>query len=273
MCYNLFGMKKTALICMVVAGALCIALCLLSSYYQMPILLQLGIGFIFSATFLILIIGVTVGFVRSYRHQGDLQDWSDPQTALTVKDSYSIAEYVFGRSVFGFRLAPKKAKVLSYLLLLFVILNFFCGMLLLFLHIIIPAVVCLCCFGITLFVCVLCAVLRFIFSLGKAIKKEEDEEAKIDREHAEILKKFENDEFEYNVATVINCTLLPPSENSADNEEKKWYEYVLEFGGRQHTVRHPDDCFEAGTRIVVYYIGDIIFISGSKSRKLQQQEE
>lgn len=264
-------MKKLPIILIPIAGILCFVLCYLGSYYDKKILVYLGIASIFGTVFLILIIGATVKFVRSYKHGDDLVDWSDPK-ALTVNDTYVVAEYIFGRGLFGFRMAPKKAKILSYLLMLFVILNCFCGILLLFLHFEIAGTICLCCFGVTVFICMLSAVLRFIFSIGVTMKKEQDEEARIDREHKEILRKFENEEFEYDVAKVLSCTLLPPSENRLKDKDRKWYEYVLEFGGQEHTVRHPDDCYEVGSRVVVYFIADIIFIHDPKTRKLQQEE-
>lgn len=254
-----------------IAVILCFVLCYLGAHYHMQILIYLGIAVIFGTVFLILIIGLTVKFVRSYKHSDDLVDWSDPKT-LTTNDTYVVAEYIFGRGLFGFRMAPKKAKILSYLLMLFVILNCFCGIFLLFLHFEIAGTICLCCFGVTVFICMLSAILRFIFSIGVTMKKEQDEEAEIDREHQEILKKFENEEFEYDVATVVSCTLLPSSENRLEDKDRKWYEYVLEFGGREHTVRHPDDRYEVGSRVVVYFIADLIFINDPKTRKLQQEE-
>ncbi len=263
--------SKLFTILLPIAVILCFTLCLLGAHYHMQILIYLGIAVIFGTIFLTLMIGTTVKFVRSYKHGDDLVDWSDPK-ALTVDDTYVVAEYIFGRGLFGFRMAPKKAKILSYILMMFVILNCFCGILLLFLHFEIAGTICLCCFGVTLFICMLSAVLRFIFSIGTAMKKERDEEAQIDREHKEILKKFENEEFDYKIATVISCTLLPPSENRLEDKERKWYEFVLKFDGKEHTVRHPDDDYKAGSLVVVYSIADIIFIHDPKTRELQQQE-
>ena len=258
------------IIAIVIGAVLCFVLCFLSEHYHMPILTYLGIASIFGSIFLTLIIGATVGFVRSYKHGDDLVDWTDPK-AMTVNNTYVVAEYIFGRALFGFRVPPKKAKILSYLIMMFVILSCLCGILLLFLHFEIAGTILLSIFGVTFFICMLCAVLRFIFSLGGAMKKAQDEDAKIDKEHKEILRKFENEEFDYNIATVLKSTLLPPSENRLE-EDRKWYEYVLEIDGKQHTARHPDDYYEVGSQVVVYFIADILFINDPKTRKLQQED-
>ncbi len=248
-------------------------LCYLGAYYHKQILISIGISVILGTVALILIIIITVGFVRSYKSGDDLEDWSNPMTVFSATNRYSIAEYVFGRSLVGFRMAPKKAKILSYVLMLFVILNFFCGIFFLSSQIIIPAVICLCCFGVTVFVCMLFAVLRFILSLGKTIKKAQEEEAELDRKHEELLKKFEREEFEYHVATVISRTPLPPSGNQTEEYDgTTWYEYVLEIDGNRHTVKHPD-FFETDKHVVAYSIEDIIFIDNPKSKELQKQEQ
>ena len=225
---------------------------------------QLGLGVLFGSAFLVLFLSVTVSFVRSYKQTDDSKNYTNPQVGYDFEGTYAVAEYVFGRSLFGFRVPAKKAKVFSFLIMLFVIFNFFLGFLFLFMQIIIPAVICLVCFGATFFICMLCAVLRFIFTLGREMKKQQDE-AEDDTER--ILRKYENEEFEYNTAIVLDCTELPSPDGKTG-----WYEFTLEIDGKNYTKRHVTP-YEKGTRIVVYFLEDILFINDPKTRKLHEEEQ
>lgn len=259
--------KKLLWLLIPLAGIACFVLVYLGAAQESKTITHLGLGILFGTVFLVMIILITVSFVRSYKRTDNSKDYTNPQLAYDFEDRYEVAEYVFGRSIFGFRIPAKKAKIFSYLIMLFLIFDFSFGFTFLFTQIIVPAVVCLVCFGLTLFICMLCAVLRFIFTLGREMKKQQDSAAETEDDEERILRKYQNEEFEYHTATVLDCFSLPSPDGKTG-----WYEFRLDIDGVERTIRHVTP-YEKGTRLVVYSLEHLIFVNDPKTRKLQAQDK
>ena len=244
----------------------CGVLVFFSPHFDDALLRYLVIGIVCGSILLFVLIPVIVAFYRSYKQEVDLADWSDPNTVFKSPSTYVVAEYVFGRSIFGFRVPPKKAKILSFCIQLFLICTFFFGISLFFLQAIVPAVICLTLFGLTFTTCMFAAVIRWLVIFVKSITNPEEENDT--RPDEKVLKKFESGE--YRVAKILACANLPATKGEKTDGEGK-YKYLIEVDWKRYAIRHTA-YYRTGTHAVVYFNDGVPYIEDSKTRELQQKE-
>ena len=152
--------KRLAYIISVGAFMLCAALIICGALLHNSILAYTGIVLLFGGGLLLSIICVIVMFIRA-RKQADERDKPDYKRDDNVQapNRYSEATSMFAFSIRGFRHSSVKQKILMILFLLLTVGSVLAGIVLLFFRQMLAAYICFGCFGGTLLVGILAAVI------------------------------------------------------------------------------------------------------------------
>lgn len=219
---------------------------LLGSYLELPVLTHLGIGLLFGGVFLILVVTILVKGICKYRKLDEQAD--DDPNDFNVYDAFSVAQYIFVGNFVGKRLSAKKQTLLAVFALIFLLCEPFGGILFLFLHLEAVGATLLGLFGVTVFVCMLTAIIKFIM---------------------QIQSSGNDEEIPNRIGRVTKC--IPSPDSQQRPEEEKLYHITVEIDGKSYTAVRQFP-FEVGTKVVASTMSDVALIDLPATEKLNEDK-
>lgn len=247
-------MKKlfSCLLALTIIGAL--VTIFLGAHFEKTFIERLGIGLLFGGIYLNLVVAVLVAGVKCYRSA----DENDNPHEFDMTDRFSVFLYLFGGSLFGKKLSPKKHVALGMVVMLVLLSALFGGFACLFFQQFVIGTVCLTVFGLSTFVFTFGAVIKFLFHsvIPNAQTPATDTET--------------NGKNAYRVGVVKECLLSPNSQDCP--EENRRYIITLEIEGKEYTAMQQTR-FEAGARVAAETRGGLAIINLPATQKLNKTTE
>lgn len=226
----------------------------LGASYENILIERLGIGLLFGGIYLNLVVAVLVAGVKYYR----AADAKDNPHEFDMTDSFSVSLYLFGGSLFGKKLSPKKRVVLGMVVMLLLLSALFGGFACLFFQQFVIGTVCLTIFGLATFVFTFGAVIKFLFH------------SVIPNAQTPATNTETNGKNAYRVGVVKECLLSPNSQDCP--EENRRYIITLEIEGKEYTAMQQTR-FEAGARVAAETRGGLAIINLPATQELNKNTE
>lgn len=246
-------MKKLWIVLTLLTLAGGFVLCYLGVLYENRMMERSGIAVLFGGAFVAILAQIIAGAVRAYKRETDA-DVKNDALSFDTNDRAEVAIYLFGGSILSGKIKQKNVVLVSTALQITAIGSFFVGILLLFLHQTLAAAVCLAAFGIMIFVFMLTATVKFLYSAVKEAKEKGG---------------LQDEPRDGRIGTVKSCE-LSPTENAADGE--KMYLIEIAIDGTVYTTANRN-FYAEGSKVVASTQGNLALIDTAATEKLQQNKE
>lgn len=245
-------MKKLWIVLTLLTMAGGFVLCYLGVLYENRMMERSGIAVLFGGSFAAILAQIIAGAFRAYKRETDA-GVKDDALSFDTDDRSEVAIYLFGGSILSGNIKQKNVVLVSTALQITAIGSFFVGILLLFLHQTLAAAVCLAAFGIMIFVCMLTATVKFLYSAVKEAKEKGG---------------LQDEPRDGRIGTVKSCALSPTKNDGGE----KMYLIEIAIDGTVYTTANRN-FYAEGSKVVASTQGNLALIDTAATEKLQQNKE